>query len=135
MSESTCPTGQPYPHKLTAACHPDKPSATPADELRAAAKLLRERASAVPPGKWVPSKTRTLGDPVIVNDPDRPTVLIETHAARYEDVNAYLLLVSPTIAEPLAAWLDNTAEWAATGEPCPFAEAEAVAKLILGGAA
>ncbi|AUI56804.1 hypothetical protein [Amycolatopsis sp. BJA-103] len=41
----------------------------------------------------------------------------------------------PELAEALAAWLDNTAEWAATGEPCPFVEAEAVAKLILGGAA
>lgn len=81
----------------------------PTDELRAAARLLRDRADAVPPGKWVPDRTHGTGSPVVVNDRARPTVLIETHAAQYERVNDYLLLWSPEIAEPLACLLEEAA--------------------------
>ncbi|WP_372672651.1 hypothetical protein [Amycolatopsis kentuckyensis] len=106
----------------------------PTDELRAAARLLRGRAAAVPPGKWVPSRTGVLGDPVIVNDRERPTVLIETHAAQYEAVNDYLLLLSPDVAEPLACLLEEAALRRDRGEEFQ-AHAENLAGLLLESAA
>ena len=109
-----------------------QPATHPTDELRAAAQLLRDRAAAVPPGKWVPDRTRGSGSPVVVNDRDRPTVLIETHAARYEDVNAYLLLVSPDVAEPLACLLEEAALRRDRGEGFQ-AHAENLAGLLLDG--
>lgn len=38
----------------------------------------------------------------------------------------------PQVAAPLAAWLRNTADWASSGEPCPYVEAEELARVILG---
>lgn len=44
---------------------------------------------------------------------------------------AWIRAMGPAAVEPLASWLENTADWVASGEPCPYAEAEAFARSIL----
>ncbi len=46
---------------------------------------------------------------MVVDDPDRPTVLIETWAERLEAVNAYVSLVGPVVGRAFAAWLADAA--------------------------
>lgn len=85
---------------------------TPADELRTAAHILRDRASAaVHEGRTTWSTGNTLGSrsPVVIDDPDTPSVLIETYAARLEAVNRYLALLGPATGHAMADWLDSTA--------------------------
>lgn len=82
---------------------------TPADELRAAAALLRDKATeAIHEGRTTWSTGNTLGSrsPVVVDDQEQPSVLIETFAARLERVNSYLALVGPATGLALADWLD-----------------------------
>ena len=66
---------------------------TPIDELRAAATKLREIASAAAPGApWVLAEQMEdcgLGDAA----------------------SAWIALASPALAEPLAEWLEMTADW------------------------
>ncbi|MGI5162762.1 hypothetical protein ACQEU3_47150 [Spirillospora sp. CA-253888] len=84
---------------------------TPANELRAAAALLRDTArNAVVNGRdrYTTGSTLRTRSPVVVDDPDEPTVLIETFAPHLEQVNAWLVLMSPAIAGPLAALLEAT---------------------------
>jgi hypothetical protein len=85
---------------------------TPADNLRAAAELLRDKATAaVHEGRTTWSTGYTLGSrsPVVVDDQEHPSVLIETFAARLERVNSYLALVGPATGLVVADWLDAAA--------------------------
>jgi hypothetical protein len=85
---------------------------TPAETLTAAAQRLRERAiDAVHGGRTTWRRGNTLGTrtKVVLDDPDKPTVLIETYAERLERVNAYLELVGPATGLALADWLDDAA--------------------------
>ncbi|MFE9850280.1 hypothetical protein ACFYPN_15920 [Streptomyces sp. NPDC005576] len=85
---------------------------TPAATLRAAAALLRDRATAaIHDGRTTWSTGHTLGSrsPVVVDDQETPSVLIETFAARLERVNAYLALLGPATGLALADWLDAAA--------------------------
>lgn len=86
----------------------------PQDTLRDAARLMRERAAAATHDnrdRWQPGKTLTSRSPVIVDNHDQPTVLIETWAPRYEDVNTHLAAIaSPIVAAAVADLLDAVAD-------------------------
>ncbi|MFE7626069.1 hypothetical protein [Streptomyces sp. NPDC057509] len=108
---------------------------TPATELRAAAALLRDKATeAVHEGRTTWSTGNTLGSrsPVVVDDQEQPSVLIETFAARLERVNSYLTLVGPATGLALADWLDTMAR-NSNDEGAAFLDhALAVARQVLG---
>ncbi|AZM91454.1 hypothetical protein [Streptomyces sp. W1SF4] len=85
---------------------------TPAEELRAAAdRLLDRTADAIHNDRLTWATGHTLGSrsPVVVDDPEQPSVLIETYAARLEAVNRYLVLLGPATGLALAHWLSETA--------------------------
>jgi hypothetical protein len=105
----------------------------PADLLAAAATRLRTAANeAVHNGRttWMLGNTLGTKTAVVLDDPDKPTVLIETYAERLERVNAYLALVGPATSLAVADWLDDAAEGDAHGEHNPYALA--VARAVLG---
>ena len=87
---------------------------TPADEMRAAAKLLREKAAAATPGPW---------EIEYAYQSDRPQAVFRMDPAEPDDLdmalgvgimdepadNAWVALLGPDKAEPLACWLDVAA--------------------------
>jgi hypothetical protein len=85
---------------------------SPADELRTAATKLREllaRAVHEDRTRWFPAATLGSKSPVVVDDADQPSVLIETYAARLEAVNRYIATMGPNVGTVLADWLDAEA--------------------------
>ncbi|WP_327259967.1 MULTISPECIES: hypothetical protein [unclassified Streptomyces] len=85
---------------------------TPTEELRTAASLLRDKATAaIHEGRTTWATGNTLGSksPVVVDDQEQPSVLIETYAARLERVNSYLALLGPATGLALADWLKDSA--------------------------
>lgn len=85
----------------------------PAQTLRAAAEKLREATTeAIHDNRTTWRRGHTLGtkSAVVLDDPDTPTVLIETYAQRLERVNAYLELVGPATGLAIAEWLDSAAD-------------------------
>ncbi|MBT2449455.1 hypothetical protein J7F03_20660 [Streptomyces sp. ISL-43] len=111
---------------------------TPAEELEAAASLLRDRATAaIHEDRTTWSTGHTLGSksPVVVDDQEKPSVLIETYAARLEAVNRYLALLGPATGLALADWLEQQAAtlaatthpaWQETVSEHPLAAARAI---------
>ncbi|MFT9821192.1 hypothetical protein [Lysinibacillus sp. NPDC056185] len=88
------------------------PTPTPADQLREAASLLRDKATAaIHEGRttWSTGNTLASRSPVVLDDPEQPSVLIETYAARLERVNSYLALLGPATGIAVADWLDREA--------------------------
>lgn len=84
----------------------------PAQTLTAAAVRLREAAQeAIHEDRPVWRLGNTLGTKtkVVLDDPDKPSVLIETYAARLERVNRYLTMVGPNVGLALADWLEAVA--------------------------
>ncbi|MFF2630897.1 hypothetical protein ACFVUN_34680 [Kitasatospora griseola] len=84
----------------------------PDQVLDQAAELLLSTADdAVHEGRdtWLPGRTRGTSSPVVLDDPDRPTVLIETWADRLESVNSYISLMGPAAGRAFAAWLADAA--------------------------
>ncbi|ORT58130.1 hypothetical protein [Streptomyces sp. CB03238] len=79
----------------------------------AAEKLLKTSAGAVQEkGRehYVQSQTRGSGTPVVVDDIDRPSCVIEAFAPHYEFVLEHLALVgSPRVGLAVAAWLSSVA--------------------------
>lgn len=76
--------------------------------LEEASEILRTlTAGAVHEGRTAWKIGHTLGSksPVVTDDPEKPTVLIETWAARLEDVNAYIATMGPRVGTELADWL------------------------------
>jgi hypothetical protein len=75
----------------------------------AAGKLLKTSASAVQEQgrrRWVQSKTRGSGTPVVVDNVETPSCLIEVFASNYEFVLEHLALIgSPAVGWAVAAWL------------------------------
>ena len=101
---------------------------TPVDPLRAAARLMRERAEAATPGPWEPVLQ-------IVRAPNWPDVVdvwvAKTDRAVMElgdPANAaHIASWDPQVALAVADWLDSEADWT------QCAEAVAVARAYLGG--
>ncbi|WP_327169527.1 hypothetical protein [Streptomyces subrutilus] len=97
---------------------------TPADELLTASRLLLDRAaSAIHEDRLTWATGNTLGSksPVVVDDPEKPSVLIETYAARLESVNRYVALLGPATGLALADWLSETAAEVAAVEGTEYA--------------
>ncbi|MET9465828.1 hypothetical protein ABZY44_13675 [Streptomyces sp. NPDC006544] len=110
---------------------------TPAEELHAAASLLRDRATgAIHEDRrtWATGQTLGSKSPVVVDDQEQPSVFIETYAARLEAVNRYLALLGPATGLALADWLDTMASYYTPGptHPTYVVHALAVAREILG---
>lgn len=85
---------------------------TPAEELRAAAKLLRETAEQATPGPWGVESvaSESIG---VLSYPAH--AFVATIGVRTADESvtadaAWIALVSPALAKPLAAWLDSRAQ-------------------------
>jgi hypothetical protein len=80
-------------------------------ELEQAVTLMRQRAkAAIHDGRdrWQVGKTMNSRSFVVVDDHKTPSVLIETWAKRYEDVNAHLAAIaSPAVALAIADWLGS----------------------------
>ncbi|MFF4989655.1 hypothetical protein ACFY19_20850 [Streptosporangium saharense] len=86
---------------------------SPAEELRAAAAHLRQTAAAAVTGdrtRWMVGATLRSKTPVVVDDRDRPTVLIEAFARNYEQVGAWIALACPALAEPFGELLGQIAD-------------------------
>ncbi|MEU0214404.1 hypothetical protein ABZ281_04510 [Streptomyces sp. NPDC006265] len=77
----------------------------------AAEKLLKTSAGAVQEkdrDRFVQSQTRGSGTPVVVDDAERPSCVIEVFAPRYEFVLEHLALAgSPRVGFAVAAWLSS----------------------------
>jgi len=121
------------------------------DQLKRAAAKLRETAAATTPSPWE-TRVRHGGSltTIISNDPGSKTlrhgprvVANAATATRDSAANlAYCVLMQPSVAEPLALWLEATAT--AMGLWAPYREHEtgydmwtsalAVARIILGEA-
>ncbi|MFC8155843.1 hypothetical protein ACFUO0_17580 [Streptomyces cinereoruber] len=83
-----------------------------ADKLRAAATLVRELAEgATHEGRtaWRPGHTLTSRSPVVIDDEEQPSVLIESWAPRLEVVNAYIAAMGPGLGLLLAELLMDRA--------------------------
>lgn len=81
---------------------------TPQDELRAAASIVRERAAKATPGPWLEGGYGNYGP--TVHDV-ASTFGIETEDSdRGKGNAAWIALANPLLAEPLADWLEETAE-------------------------
>ena len=119
---------------------------TPTGELRTAAHRLRElaeRATHEDRTNWSTGHTLGSRSPVVVDDPQTPSVLIETYAARLEAVNRYIAAMGPGVGLALANWLELHADVIAarttedgTGEYAVAIDGDhalAVARAILGG--
>lgn len=106
---------------------------------RAAARLrqLAEHATHEDRPVWMFGYTMRSRTPVVLDHPDKPSVLIETYAANLEAVNRYIAAMDPAVGLALAAWLES---WTGIelNEHGPMPEdaqhALAVARQILGEA-
>lgn len=106
-----------------------------ADLLTTAAQKLREAATAAThDGRTTWQLGNTLGTKtaVVLDDPDTPTVLIETYAERLEKVNAYLALVGPATGLVVAGWLETAAATYGHLTNANRDAALAVARVVLG---
>lgn len=65
--------------------------------------------------------------------PDRaPSETLRAAAERLRACSPFVLIAGKRVAvEPLAAWLENTADWDDDGAPHPYLEAHAFARSIL----
>lgn len=66
-----------------------------------------------------------------MSDPS-PSETLRAAAARIRECSPFVLIAGKRVAvEPLAAWLDNTADWDDDGAPHPYLEAHSFARSIL----
>ena len=115
---------------------------SPSETLRAAATKLRETASKATPGPWQIGPE--FGDMVTSPEPNwngNPTVIASDLADGHPGFDwnnvAWVALMSPAVAEPLAAWLETCANDLADArhyidEPNSCEHALAIARSILG---
>ena len=102
---------------------------SPAETLRAAAKLLRKRGKEATPGPWDDHSADGSAWPILIHggpikdDPtDRRDTVIKVHESIADeeivapDDAAWIALMSPAVAEPLAAWLEHAATDLETAE-------------------
>lgn len=109
---------------------------SPAETLRAAATKLRETASNTTPGPWQTKGVGDFGWLVVDADPaGRFSVETEDNEHGRADA-AWIALMSPQVAEPLAAWLEDEAEGMTIFDPSEhehvFNYPLALARSILG---
>lgn len=107
---------------------------TPAETLRAAAKLLREIAKNAAPGPWGVEYENSKSLSVLSYSGQAFVAFIGVEdAPGVRGDAAWISLVHPGLAEPLAAWLDATAEqYSRSGcEPAMADRALAVARTVL----
>lgn len=86
---------------------------TLAEELRTAATTLHElaeRATHEDRPTWSTGHTLGSRSPVVIDDPEKPSVLIETYAARLEAVNRYIAAMDPAVGGLLAKLLEVEAD-------------------------
>lgn len=112
---------------------------SPADTLRIAADKLHALAMTATHEDrttWTPGHTKGSLSAVVIDDPERPSVLIETWAPRLEAVNDYIAAMNPATGLALADWMENVADRVRkTGEEWVGADlhhALAVARQVLG---
>lgn len=113
-----------------------------ADELRAAAKLMRERAEAATPGPWTTTeahgrdiadegwsdvRVRALGHDVAIT---YMTGVLEGDP--HEDNAPYIAGMSPPVALAVADWLDRFADPVYCYGPVEYAAALNIARAYLG---
>ncbi|MGW8762348.1 hypothetical protein ACWGN5_07595 [Streptomyces sp. NPDC055815] len=118
------------------------PTVTPA--LRDAAEKLRAlaaRAVHQDRPRWFLGHTLGSKTPVVLDDHEQPSTLVDVWAERREDVNAYLAAyASPHVARAVADWLGCEAALAdeERGRPscswCGTDHAQTIAALITGEA-
>ena len=108
---------------------------TPAEEMRAAAKLLRETGTVTTPGPWTTGHVPGVG--WCVSNPTLSMCVAAEQGWLGEGDAAWIALAHPGLAEPLAQWLENTSltlgrpghrEWHGTEKA-----ALAAARIINGG--
>lgn len=85
------------------------PADWPCEIVRRAAKLMKERAQDAihteGRNRLFVSRTKASKTPVVVDDVEQPTILIESFAARYEAVNEHIAGLDPVVAISIAdAW-------------------------------
>lgn len=99
---------------------------SPADRLTRAATVLRERAEAA----YTPESLTPYGDPRIGPQPREtwPSQLMEYLGG---PVGEYAGLMNPAVGLTLADWLEKEADIIARRGGIPYAEATALADLIL----
>jgi hypothetical protein len=112
----------------------------PAAQLRAAAQLLRERATAATPGPW---QARGDYSDAIYSDTSEGIVDViaggkwggEASVFDNEHDATWIAMMHPGVGEPLAAWLDATAAYCTVSitYPTHVVRALAVARALLGG--
>lgn len=101
---------------------------SPTEELRHAARVLRERTALIDPGPWT----------VVPNAPEKFGQLELVQGAGWAVARArvgeasYIALMSPVVGRAVADWLEQTAEDEESGEVTGFDEALAVARACLG---
>lgn len=107
-----------------------KTEQTVAEELRQAADRLRAKAADITlaPGPWVVDRH---GDSVYSGEPEEPDALCVAETT--VSAAAWITLVNPLMAEPLASWLES-AVWVAGEHPQDpdYAGALAVARVLNG---
>jgi hypothetical protein len=119
---------------------------SPAAELRTAAKLLRERASAATPGPWHVHEANGFLRVDNARDKTREAWTGKSGADLAEenrDTAEWIALMHPGVGEPLADWLERQAATWSTSVPvhdtctpatCAATAALAVARALLGTA-
>lgn len=101
----------------------------------AAARLSNAANGAVQePGRdrWVHGLTKGSGSPVVVDDVDRPTALLEVWAPKYEGIHRYLVLWgSPAVALHVSRWLEKVWQFWHFVSATEQKEATELAKVLL----
>lgn len=123
----------------------------PASEMRAAAKLLRERAAAISAPEPVNSEPWHADECAEAGYGSCPCIVAQGRISRGTDheipvryiadaetpeIAAWIVLMHPGVGEALADWLEATADYctAGTTHPTHVVRAVAVARALLDGA-
>ena len=111
------------------------PDLTPAETLRAAASLMRERAEKATPGPWRAQSLRC-GD-VVVEQAGGPHLVADMPACgehpgvRVPDAD-FIAGMHPAVALAVADWLDRFSDRSYCYGPAEFDHALAIARAYLG---
>ena len=95
---------------------------TPAAELRAAAKLIRERAEGIGPGPWTPSVVTVTAGAAHFADPAHDVAMVKSATAKIAICGTpydaeHIASWHPVVALAVADWLETEAAIAERGLP------------------